>query len=228
MILRSPLCFRHMKTVCAVALGSLALLTVSATVRADSPAVTLNSSSLWSSDPALILGYSFAVNANNIQATALGYYDARLDGFSGETHDVGLWDSGGNLLAMVTLDSGNQGTLIGAYRYLNLTTPVILTASQTYTVGGTNADNQTYAYTNNPADFSADPAITYDRGRYSVGSSLAFPTLTNHLLYGGANFLFSPVITSPDPVPEPGFYALSAVLALGGLGVLRRRRARRS
>ncbi|MEK6235505.1 MAG: DUF4082 domain-containing protein, partial [Planctomycetales bacterium] len=80
-------------------------------------------------------GYTFTVDST-MAVTQLGLADLSGDG-NEEIRPIGLWDSGGSLLATVVMPAGSIGTLVGDFRYLPLDSPVFLNAGETYTVGAT-------------------------------------------------------------------------------------------
>jgi MYXO-CTERM domain-containing protein len=159
------------------------------------------------------LGYEFRVNNASVLATALGYYDHLGDGL-GQSHEVGLWDINGNLLASTTVVSTD--TLIGHFRWAAIT-PVVLNAGTSYRVGGVSGgQGGGDFYTWNTSGHASDPAITFVGDRWIGGGTLQFPTNTSNVangFYGGNVFL--------DEVPAPGAIAL---LGLAGLVSRRRRR----
>src|SRR4051812_40535085 len=79
-------------------------------------------------------GYGFTVGSSPLQVITLGVWDLGADGLT-NTHQVGLWTNSGTLLAMVEVPSGTGGTLQGEFRYANLSSPVTLTAHETYVLG---------------------------------------------------------------------------------------------
>ena len=81
-----------------------------------------------------VLGYSFIVNSP-INVTQLGVYD-HLDHPLITSHDIGVWDAGGTLLASATVPSGPAAILLQNYAFA-LITPVALSVGATYTVGAT-------------------------------------------------------------------------------------------
>ncbi len=137
------------------------------------------------------LGYAFQATTNTT-VTQLGFYDDFQNGlFQG--HDVGLYNSGGSLIASTTVI--NSDPLVGFFRYHSIA-PVSLTAGQTYVVSAvTGAEEYTY----NPIGFSVDPRINYLGDRWVQSGSLQFPTNSTGLTgYFGANIRFG------DGVPTAG------------------------
>jgi hypothetical protein len=164
-------------------------------------------------------GWMFS-SANPLTVTALGYYDSGGDGLA-DTHDVGIFTSGGVLLVSTTVPSGTAGTLESAWRFVDIA-PYLLPAGS-YVIAGTTVDT------------SADPITTFgnitlavgltllDHGLYVSGSDLAFPTEPGNGYYN-ANFLFDPV--GGGAVPEPSTWVMGAsALVLLGLRRVRQGRA---
>ncbi|MGV3664316.1 MAG: DUF4082 domain-containing protein [Prosthecobacter sp.] len=173
------------------------------------------------SGPDIVWGYDFTVGAQGITVQALGMYDDNFNGL-GHSHQAGLWDQAGTLLATVTLDASSY--LGGYYRYTDLVSPVTLTAGQNYTLGLTywwsdNDDFRTANVGSGPQPTFA-PEITMG-GQWSARSdTLVKPTTTETepVYFLGANAIFS-------PVPEPSslfLIGVSALVVMGG-----RRRARK-
>ncbi len=124
------------------------------------------------------VGSKFTVSAN-VSVGKLGFEDELLNGLA-SSHQVGLWNSSGTLLASVTVQSGSGSVLIGNWRYETLTTPVTLIAGSTYTIGAqvTNGGDKWTDNGNSPIEFAINP--TYSLGSppnvFSNGS-FAFPNL---------------------------------------------------
>lgn len=161
------------------------------------------------------LGYQFKATGA-ITVTALGAYDLGGDGFA-VSHDVGLWDASGNLLASTTVSSSDA--LTDMFRYHSIS-GVDLTAGETYYVG---ADN--YGYGGDPylldADITNSAGATYLTGAYNASDTLAFPVFTfdAHGYFGG-NFQYG----ETSNVPEPASLGLIAAGMLG-LTALRRKQS---
>ena len=176
------------------------------------PGPTLNNAEGFS------LGYAFTtMSATNV--TALGYFD---DGGLQETHQVGLFDGTGALLASTTI-TGN-GTQVGLFNF-NSITPILLAAGGEYEVVGTSGliDNYTY----DTANFSVEPTIGFVLDTFAAGDTLQFATnsdgITASLGGGlfGANFETDSTATAVTP--EPSSLALFGTGFLGLAGVVRRR-----
>ena len=195
------------------------------------------------------VGITFNVGASDLLVTALGFYDgpdsagANVVGYVGdglfESHQVGIFDSTGNLLTLwVTVPSGTGTTLINEFRYVTLGTPITLLAGQNYTiagqiptVGGANSD--VWRNDEFPSGFFTFGAgVTKDTSGTGGANPRAYsgpPTngsytdgvfqVTNQegSGYAAGNFQYT-------VVPEP----TTAITLIGGLGMLvllRRRRA---
>jgi len=158
------------------------------------------------------LGYSFLVNSA-ITVTGLGVFDDNSDGLN-VSHDVGLWDANGNLLASTTVGAGTVAPLNGFYRMASIS-GVSLTAGNIYYVGSVNGiDND--GWLQDPSSLVAAPEITYLSRQYEFsGGGLVFPDLvgSGSTGYFGGNFEFG-----TSTVPEPGSLLMlgSGVLAVAG------------
>jgi MYXO-CTERM domain-containing protein len=172
-------------------------------------------------DSQLSLGFGFTTN-KAISVTALGYYDELGDGFLTD-HEVGIFDTDGNLLVSTLLQAGSSAPLDGHYRY-NAVTPISLPAGASFVISSTtfgfadgwvsgNKDTQV-------TDFVVDPAINVasDAARYLYQGDNVLRIPTNHFggytFYGGPNFQLELDETSTAPEPS------SVALALGGLAGL--------
>ena len=136
---------------------------------------------------------------------------------------MGIFDSDGNLLASTTVMPSD--TLINGFRYRNLLTPLTLTSGVDYRIAAVMGD-KTYAYNSPfpPPGWSVHPSIEWAFPAESsvVDGTLQFPDNEHSERWGyfGPNFL----IRDANPVPEPGWLQLPALLALGGLSWWRRRK----
>lgn len=81
----------------------------------------------------LVIGTQFTVGNANVQVNSLGVWDQAGDGFL-ISHNVGLWNSAGALLASATVPAGTVGTLENTFRYVPIGSDVTLLAGQPYRV----------------------------------------------------------------------------------------------
>jgi len=160
------------------------------------------------------VGWSFTLNQPiTILSLGYNYFGVPLD----SSHEVGIWDSSGDLVASAVVD--NASTALDGYLYTSLASPVTL-ISGTYVIGGTTlglGDEWIYGAEN----IVTDPTITLDETWYyldGTGGTLSDPTDTDP----GAQYLA--VNFGEDPAPEPSTLALLG-LGMVGLRMLRRRKS---
>jgi hypothetical protein len=141
---------------------SLGLMAVGSQARAQTPAFTLSGGS----------------DFNNGQ-WSLGFQLA-------QSHDVGIFDLGGNLLTSATVNPSDP--LTGLFRYTSIT-PYDLVAGTQYVIASTTG-SENYNY--NPATFATAPEISFVSDRYVSSTALAFPVdgPVNVAGWFGPNFQF--------------------------------------
>jgi len=190
-------------------------------VNADSVAVTLGNT--WG--PSLgngpfTLGWKFSLNSA-VSVTGLGVFDSNLDGLA-DSHDVGIFDSVGNLLVSATVASGTANPLIHQFRYASAS--VLLTPGTLYDIGTVWGNDADGFLCGDPltTDFATDPSINYWTGAYVFGGSLSAPWNffnQGNPVYFGPNFTFTSV-----PEIDPAGMGSIAALVSGALCLLERRR----
>ena len=196
------------------------LLVLCVTVIANAapiPVVTSwTSASIWSGGNWTI-GYQFRAN-QNIEVTALGYYDLNLDGLQNAT-TVTLWNNTGSLLGSATVLQND--TLLGSFRYANLNNSISLNMGETYRIGA-GVDSTDWLY--DVTGISTKSQITYLGGAWANGQNVFTSRLTQGTTnYISANFLIDTTSSGPNPVPEPTTLILLGS-GLAGLAFYRRKR----
>lgn len=80
-----------------------------------------------------VIGNQFTVGTANVQIDALGVWDQADNGLA-VSHDVGLWDATGAIVASATVPAGTAGLLDDSFRYVPLASVVTLLAGQQYRI----------------------------------------------------------------------------------------------
>lgn len=172
----------------------------------------------WAISPAGTAGWKFTV-LSPIKIDGLAIFDYLADGL-GRPHDVGLWDSGGSLLASATVTSASM-PLASASSHgdwlVESISPVVL-APGGYAVGAFFFDlDFTDPFLANATAVTI-PQVAFGGNAAAAGwqsPSARFPTLDDGLF--GASF-------TAVPVPEP---STELLLAIGLLAAGRRLRSTR-
>ena len=181
-------------------------------------------------------GFDFTVGPTPLTITALGMWDGPESvsggGFTGSvgdgfasTHQIGLWDNSGNLLATSTMQIGTADTLIGEFRYSSVLVPtnpgpVILAANTTYVLGATylTNDGDSLKRSLGPASPTYDPAVS--AGHERVGGPFVFPQpASSPGAWVGPNATFT--------TPDSGSAWLLMVMAVGVIVFARESAAKR-
>jgi hypothetical protein len=172
------------------------------------------------------LGYAFTANSN-ITVAALGNMDFGALTSLSQPQQVGLWDSSGNLLASAFVGAGSMQ--VGEWAFTSIT-PVLLTAGQTYLVGG--QGGASYA---GELPVSVDPNITYVGSRFFfIGNTSNSPLVepidsdgfnspSDAGWFGGNIELAS---ASVGAVPEPITLSLFGAGLAGAVAMRRRRKTK--
>lgn len=169
------------------------------------------------------LGWAFHTS-NAILVTSVGYFDANNDGLS-EHHQIGIFNSSGILLFSATVPTGTAGPLVGHWRYVDVSPPVLLAAGMDFTLGGTIGINASdpITYLVSGLTHAAEIGFNEPRSRYNeLGGydELTFPTLTYNVTYDyfGPNFRYiacpsftqQPISLSLCPTGTPTFSVIVA------------------
>jgi len=155
------------------------------------PAMDFAAPSSPGTDASYSVGFEFDT-LQPITVTALGMYDDGANGFA-ESHDVGIFNSSGTLLASTTVFSTNP--LIGYFRYQPIT-PLNLPAGSGYRVA---AVTGTERYMWSPSGATTNSLIRFVRDRWTpFATSLVLPSNSDGQLgYFGANFLLTTSTNQP-------------------------------
>jgi hypothetical protein len=162
------------------------------------------------------LGFEFSPTSN-IDVTSLGSF---FPSGATDQHGVGLWTSGGTLIASTTV----TGTGTEGFDYSAIT-PVLLLAGQDYVVS---ASTLTDDYADNSPTFLVAPDLDYIEHMEISCTTVAacFPTaaITSFDDFG-ANFTYT--VVAPAVVPEPSTWSMSIIAgAVALFGMMRRRKRR--
>jgi len=163
-----------------------------------------------------VYGWVFDVTtATTVDKLAL--YDEAQDGLA-SAYQIGLWDSGGSMLASATVSAGTADPLDGWFRVVDIV-DVVLPVATGYTIAALFTNNDLLV--RDPASVVTQAGISFVGGIYTNGSIvLDKPTDTFGAAangYFGASF-----VTTGGSAPNPASLALLAI-GIAGLGVSARR-----
>ena len=180
------------------------------------PAITFSSYSDSNATSDSTRGYNFDVTAP-VYVAGLSIFDAGGNGLA-ESHEVGLWNSAGTLLASVLIDSGTTNSLdsSGKFRYMLLNSVLSLAVDTGYRVGGFFLNESLDIQAFNIPSIATATGISFMGGASVENSILAFPsddlTFPNIRSLPGGSLLLT-----DSPVPEPATLPLLAAGVLFGL-----------
>jgi hypothetical protein len=172
------------------------------------PAVTFsNLTSTTTINSQETAGWNFTVSGGSISVTDLGVFDSGQTGLD-YSHQVGIWNSSGQLLVSGTVPAGTAGTLVNQFYYVSVTTTVL--GPGTYDIGAnyTQYPGSTDNYLANASGFNTATGIKFNMAEYSADNSGGLLTDPNSISASfftngvfGPNFEFSAATTTA--VPEP-------------------------
>ena len=166
----------------------------------------------------LVLGWQFSPS-QDIQVTALGWFDHEHDGFLNGRHEVGLFQTSDQSLLTSALIS-DASILEGDYRYEDVPA-TLLSAGEDYIVAGVDpaGPDDRYPVDATLANMNLHPLLDFQRTVFEEASSLVFPDDgfddTGPWVVP-ANFQF---VVVPEPV-----CIMLALAGVFGLVSMRRRR----
>lgn len=166
-------------------------------------------------------GWGFSTNTA-INISSIGWFDFGNDGLA-TSHQVGIWNTSGELLMSGNVAAGTLDPLLAGFRYSSALTGTTMLMAGTYVVAGLSSSaDDTWRYVDS-SDVTMGSAITFLGDRTSntevfeyAGSQQGFD-----VGYFGANFQYDVA----NAVPEPSTLPLSAIglAALGAAAYSRRR-----
>jgi hypothetical protein len=198
-----------------LATGTALLVAAPAPSFADIPAVSVAGTATNLNNPPFTLGYTFSTSTS-FKIDGLGLYDQGNDGLV-DSHDIGLWDSGGNLLASATVDAGTTDSLINGFRFVSIA-PVTIAAG-TYSIGALFLTGNDPNFFGGDGTLSSISGFTYLSSAYAGGGMLSDPTTLNG---GGVPAYVGPNLLVAS-VPEPASWAM-LLLGCGLVGATLRAR----
>jgi hypothetical protein len=111
------------------------------------------------------IGNRFLVGGSNVTLNALGYEDSGADGLE-VSHQVGIWTTGGSLIASATVPSGSTGDLVQVWRFASIPDITLLANTEYYIGASVNVGVDAWT------DVPGSSGITYGS---EIGSPLGTP-----------------------------------------------------
>ncbi len=164
-------------------------------------------------DGPMMYAYDFLVGSSDLSATSFGVWEMPSISVH-PSYNVGIWTTGGTLIASATIPEGAVGTVVDEFRYIELSTPVRLEAGHTYVIGSWSAATTSFVRLWSSWDASGHPdfALLSANSIQFQSQALEFPSDFNaNGPYLGPSFQY-------DVIPEP--VALISVLLIYAGGIL--------
>ena len=162
-----------------------------------------------------VVGYRFTADETGV-ITHLGILNDQLDGVLDSAHEVGLWDSNGDLIVSTSVDS--SGDFIDGFYYSSIA-PTGIMAGESYTLGAVYPADDLDSYVSSPTTLDL-MHISNTNGVFPTEGDLGFvfpAEDSTNLARIGPNALFE----AGGIIPEPGTFGL---LTLACVGLMSRRR----
>lgn len=145
------------------------------------------------------VGFTFTPSSS-ITVTHVGFWDNGDDGLA-VSHQVGIWQNTGlTLLASESVPSGTTAPLTGGFRYVELSSPLVLSAGVLYRIGASVESSD--GFCQDPTGFTSDSKVGYANSAYET-APFGFPGSNANPTIGffGVNFVFvaSPTVTGITP-----------------------------
>lgn len=175
----------------------------------ETPAVTIDTAGSYGGGNAINVtrGWEFTVERTTA-VTSLGMWDYKEDGLESDV-PVGLWDTGGNLIASVVIPSGTRAKLVNGFRCVPVTSQWLLRGEK-FVIGAaiTPGTEMRSVGGSSNLTFYTDGAIRWTGNRYILNqNALAFPEKTSqspggHIIPSG----FGASLMLEDPTHTRRFY----------------------
>jgi hypothetical protein len=161
---------------------------------------------------AFSLGWQFDVNSS-ITVDALAYFSDT--GTLAESHEVGIYDSSGDLLTSTTISAGACSDYVNYFCYQSIT-PITLAVGTDYQVMGQSGLVDEWTW--NTTGLSTIAEITFTVDEETSGNNLAFGIGSGGLTQAvGGGFFGASFDVSASSAPEPGslFLVGGALIGVG-------------